>query len=199
VPFGDYWAVETTGVPNHELAPDQSFTITANTPDLTISLTFVDPRQPGAILITKTAKNADLGAGQHPLAGATFDVTDSSNVSVGGGTSNADGEVCVGDLTIGDTYTVTETAAPAGYDIDTASQQVTITATAACGSGDEDPVTFTDTPLTDVTVTVTSQDPGATHSTITCDFGTDGPSDPAQVAATGLAPGVYDCTIDIDP
>jgi hypothetical protein len=205
VPFGDYWAVETTGVPNHDLAPDQHVTVSQQTQ--TINLTFVDPRQPGAILITKTAKNADLGTGQHPLAGATFDVTDSSDVSVGGGTSNADGEVCVDGLTIGGTYTVTETDAPAGYSIDTTSKDVTITGTATCGSGDENTVTFTDTPLTDLDVTATSEVPGATHSQITCtdasdaDIG-DSPSgnvDPASVTANGLEPGTYTCVVVIDP
>jgi hypothetical protein len=207
VPFGNYWAVETTGVPNHELAADQTVGLTATTPNQTISLTFVDPRQPGAILITKTAKNKSLGAGQHPLAGAVFDVTDADGISVGGGTSDSDGEVCVGGLTIGDTYTVTESDAPDGYSIDTTSQDVTITGSSTCGSGDEDTVTFTDTPLTDISVTSTSQVAGATGSKISCvdadgnTVGTDVTSytDPASDSATGLEPGVYTCTIDIDP
>jgi hypothetical protein len=49
VPFGNYWAVETTAVPGRDLAADQSFSLAADTPDRTISLTFVDPRQAGAI------------------------------------------------------------------------------------------------------------------------------------------------------
>jgi Prealbumin-like fold domain len=38
---GQYWVVETTGVPNHGLAPDQNVIIGAGT---TLSLTFVNPR-----------------------------------------------------------------------------------------------------------------------------------------------------------
>jgi len=201
IPFGDYWAVETTGVPNHDLAPDQSFTLSTSTPDLTISLTFVDPRQPGAILITKTAKNHSLGAGQHPLAGAVFDVTDSNGNSVGGGTTDANGQVCVGNLALGATYTVTEASAPTGYSIDTPSKPVTISGSATCGSGHEDPVTFTDTPLSDVSVTFTSNaGSGVTTGEINCGAGAISlPDGTSTLVLDDKAPGTYNCTITIDP
>jgi hypothetical protein len=64
--------VETTAVPGRDLAADQSFSLAADTSDRTISLTFVDPRQAGAIQVTKTAKHADPDTG--PNLAATFAV-----------------------------------------------------------------------------------------------------------------------------
>jgi len=40
---GQYWVVETTGVPNHDLAPDQNITVGAG--QTVGPLTFVNPRQ----------------------------------------------------------------------------------------------------------------------------------------------------------
>ncbi len=155
----------------------------------------------GAILVTKTAKNHNLGAGQHPLAGATFTVNGVSKQT------DANGHACFDGLTIGTAYTVTETAAPAGYAIDTTSQSVTVTGTASCTSGTPDGVSFTDSPLTDVAVSATSEVPGVTNSTIQCvnssnaDVGNSpqGPADPVSVTANGLKPGTYTCTIVVDP
>jgi len=65
------------------------------------------------------------------LAGATFQLTDSTNAVVGSGTTDANGLICVGSLNQG-TYTWTETAAPPGYVILTTSQQVTIDAVSSC-------------------------------------------------------------------
>ena len=45
---GEYWVVETTGVPGHELAADQHATVAAGE---TVPLTFVDPRQHLMIVI----------------------------------------------------------------------------------------------------------------------------------------------------
>jgi len=155
----------------------------------------------GAILVTKTAKNHSLGAGQHPLAGATFTVNGVSKQT------DANGHACFDGLAIGTAYTVTETAAPAGYAIDTTSQSVTVTGSASCTSGTPDGVSFTDSPLTDVAVSATSEVPGVTTSSIQCvnssnaDVGNSpqGPADPVSVTANGLKPGTYTCTIVVDP
>ncbi len=155
----------------------------------------------GAILVTKTAKNHSLGAGQHPLAGATFTVNGVSKQT------DANGHACFDGLAIGTAYTVTETAAPAGYAIDTTSQSVTVTGSASCTSGTPDGVSFTDSPLTDVAVSATSEVPGVTNSSIQCvnssnaDVGNSpqGPADPVSVTANGLKPGTYTCTIVVDP
>jgi Prealbumin-like fold domain len=155
----------------------------------------------GAILVTKTAKNVSLGSGQHPLAGAKFTVNGVQK------TTDANGQACFDGLALGTSYTVTEDSAPAGYSIDTASKSVTPSAPASCSSGTPDGVSFTDSPLTDIVASATSEVPGATNSTVTCqdasnaDVGNSpqGPGDPAEVDANGLKPGTYTCTIVIDP
>ena len=61
--------------------------------------------------------------------------------------------------------------------------------------------------LTDVTATATSEVAGGTKSTITCVDSADanvgnspqGPVESPKVAANGLKPGTYTCTILIDP
>jgi hypothetical protein len=165
-----------------------------------VTCTYVN-KASGAILVTKTAKNHNFGDGQqHPLAGATFTVNGVSKQT------DANGQACFDGLTIGTTYTVTETAAPPGYAIDTASKSVTVTKVASCTSGTPDGVSFTDSPLTDISANATSEVAGATNSTITCkdangnvvaDSGA--AADPANAAAVGLKPGTYTCTINIDP
>src|SRR4029453_1914304 len=50
---GEYWVVETVTPPGHDTAADQHVTVVGGvtTP---VTVTFVDPRQRGAILIPKT-------------------------------------------------------------------------------------------------------------------------------------------------
>ena len=168
-------------------------------PDSVVTCTYVNQGS-GAILVTKTAKNHTLGAGQHPLAGATFTVNGASK------TTDANGQACFSGLTIGTTYAVTETSAPAGYSIDTTSQNVTVSKVASCTTGTPDGVSFTDSPLTDISANATSEVPGVTNSTITC-VDSNGKTvansgalaDPANASAKGLKPGTYTCTITIDP
>jgi uncharacterized surface anchored protein len=195
VTFGDYWAVETTGVPNHDLAPDQSFSLTQNTPDLTISLTFVDPRQPGAIKVTKTRKHAADGSGDHPQAGVSFTVNGVTKQT------DANGEACFDGLDFGD-YTVHETV-PAGYHVDANDKSVTVDNTATCSDNPYggETVSFNNTPLTDITVSVNSQVDGGTSSTINCVVasGSTGANGDGSVTASNLEPGTYVCTIVIDP
>jgi len=165
-----------------------------------VTCTYVN-RGSGAILVTKTAKNHNLGSGQFPLAGATFTVNGVSK------TTDANGQACFDGLTIGTPITVTETMAPSGYAIDTASQSVTPTGAATCSSGTPTGVTFTDSPLTDLSVSANSEVLGVTNSTITCVDSTSanignspqGPADPVTVTANGLKPGTYTCTVVIDP
>src|SRR6266571_5859944 len=90
-------------------------------------------------------------------------------------------------------YTVTETAAPSGYALDTTSKTATPTTAASCTSGTPAGVTFTDSPLTDLTITATSEVSGVTNSSISCvnasnaDIGNSpqGPADPVNVTANG--------------
>jgi hypothetical protein len=203
VPFGNYWAVETTGVPNHDLAADQSFGLTASTPNQTISLTFVDPRQPGAILVTKTRKHAADGAGNHPQAGVSFTVNGVTKQT------DANGQACFDDLDFGD-YTVHEDV-PAGYHVDGNDKSVTVDNSATCADTTYvgESVSFHNTPLTDLTVSVDSQVDGGTSSTIECVDSADPPNSVASgstdangdgsASATDLEPGTYTCTVVIDP
>jgi hypothetical protein len=169
-------------------------------PNGLVTCTYVNQAS-GAIQVTKTAKNHNLGSGDHPLAGATFTVNGVSHVT------DANGHACFDGLTLGTTYTVTETAAPTGYAIDTTSKDVTPANVASCTSGTPDGVSFTDSPLADLGVTVTSEVPGVTNSSITCvdadnaDIGDSpqGPADPVTVTANGLTPGTYTCTVVVDP
>jgi hypothetical protein len=195
VQFGDYWAVETTGVPNHDLAPDQSFSLTQSTPNLTISLTFVDPRQPGAIKVTKTRKHAADGSGDHPHAGVSFTINGVTKQT------DANGEACFDGLDFGD-YTVHETV-PAGYHVDANDKTVTVDNTASCSDATYvgETVSFHNTPLTDITVLVNSQIDGGTSSTIDCVVasGSTGANGDGSATASDLEPGTYVCTIVIDP
>ena len=110
-----------------------------------------------------------------------FTVTGGELAAAGVGvTTDENGQACLDDLVVsslvGD-YTVTETV-PEGYvaDGDT-SKTVTVSAESECFDGNETAVDFSNTPLTDVTVTVDSQVPGGTSSTIDCVLDSAGPGD----------------------
>jgi hypothetical protein len=171
----------------------------------TVTCTFHDAREKGAILITKTRKHAADGTGDHPHAGVDFTVTGGS-LPAGGTTVTTDstGHACVDGLVlsgfVGD-YTVTETV-PAGYSASPTSDTVTVTTESTCGDGNEASAgPFHNTPLTDITVSVDSQVDGGTASTIDCGAGvvSTGPNGDGSTSRTDLEPGTYVCTIVIDP
>jgi hypothetical protein len=169
----------------------------------TVTCTFHDAREKGAILITKTRKHAADGPGDHPHQGVEFVIT-GGNLPAGGTTvtTGADGTACLGDLLLssfaGD-YTVTETV-PAGYHGSPASDTVTVTTESTCGDGNEAAAgPFHNTPLTNVTVSVDSQVPGGTSSTIDCVLDSAGPGDDVTLSLNDLEPGTVTCTIVIDP
>ena len=124
----------------------------------TVDCTFTNNLQQGAIKITKTSTK-----GNAALAGATFEIKQGTTVK-GTVTSDANGVACLGGLGFGN-YTVTETAAPTGYNIDDATAHaVTVNqvATCAAGSTGQAPTSFTDTPLSKIQVVFTSlAGPGA--------------------------------------
>jgi Prealbumin-like fold domain len=195
VPFGSYWAVETTGVSGHDPAADQSFSLTSNTPNLTISLTFVDPRQHGAILVTKTVKVPGT-TGTQPLANVNFTVDNVTHAT------DAQGHACFDGLTLNQAYNVHETP-PTGYS-GSSDQSITPTTAGDCSAGaTKAPANFTDKPLTNLSISVSAQVAGASLSKVTCDNGAGNSgstfTDPATVNTTGLEPGTYTCTIVIDP
>jgi len=171
----------------------------------TVTCTFHDARQLGAILITKTRKHAAGGSGDQPHAGVTFTVTGGSLPA--GGTqvvTGADGTACLDGLVlssfVGD-YTVTETI-PNGYHAAKTSDTVTVSAEATCSSGPKAGVSFHNTPLTNVTVSVDSQVDGGTASTITCDAlppVSTGPNGDGSQTLSNLEPSTVTCVIVIDP
>ena len=173
--------------------------------DETVEVTFVDPRQRGAILLTKTAKHAAALGGVRPHEGVGFTIAGQPV------TTNAAGQACVDGLLFG-AYDVTETVVPAGYIADgDLTKSVTVDNAATCAGTPYagETVAFSNTPLTNLTVSVDSQIDGGTASTISCvndavppgtvASGTTGANGDGSATANNLAPGTYTCTVVIDP
>jgi uncharacterized surface anchored protein len=200
VPFGKYWAVETVTPSGHNSAADQYVDLSASTPNLTISLTFVNPRQRGAIKVTKLVKVPD-SVNDQPMSGVKITVDGVEK------TTDANGQVCFDNLLFG-SYTVTETV-PTGYHAGTGQgASVTVNNPATCSDTTYVGETHTihNIPLTDLTVSVSPQVAGSTKSRITCTNQAPTPADGTPTAfddttetVVGLEPGTYTCTVDIDP
>jgi hypothetical protein len=178
------------------------------TPNDTVVCVYQNNQQTGAIKITKTSSKAAAT----PLAGAKFAIKDPSGHALAGSpfTTDNNGVVCLDGLTALGNYTVQETVPPAGYARDDVTvHTVAVTATNAHCSDDTftgQTLTFTDTPLTDIAASATSEVAGGTRSTVTCvNSSNAGQGNSPQsgespsVTATGLKPGTYTCTIVIDP
>ncbi len=179
-------------------------------PGQTITCTFHDAPQKGAILVTKTAKNHSLGTGDQPESGVTFTVTGGELPSGGvSKTTGVDGKACFDGLVLSSfvgNYTVTETV-PVGYSADSQTATITVTKQSTCGDGNEAPAPFHNVPLTDITVSVHSEILGATSSTIVCKAsnlttvasGSTAANGSGSVTASSLLPDTYTCTIVVDP
>ena len=178
-------------------------------------LTFVNLRNPGAIRISKSAKDVNAESGSSGLGGVEFTITDANGDEVTGSpvTTNANGEACIGGLAVGATYTVTESDVPGGFQVDpTVTQDVTVLDDATCdaGGGGES-VSFTNDPLSKITVSFESLATNAngedrTAATIDCTELTATPADDTPTAFddaseefTNLKEGTYNCTVVIDP
>ncbi len=165
----------------------------------------------GALVIEKTRKHAADGSGDHPHEGVTLTVSSDlleENVDL---ITNGDGEACLDSLESGD-YTVTESVIPEGYAVTSDNPQ---TWTVVEGTDCDSPpmLTFTNMPLTDITVSVNSQVDGGTFSSIECAYTDDDPDVPfpvvvpeetppngdATLPMTDLLPGEYTCVIVVDP
>ena len=197
---GPYWIVETTTPTGYDTAAPQSVNVTASQ---TVTLTFVDPAQRGAIRIIKTAKHADTSGATSPNLVAGFTITDSSNVTHTV-TTSATGRVCLANLPLG-SATVSETTVPPGYHAP-ADVSVTVVKGDCSASSTAASASFDNTPLTDLTVSVNSQVDGGTRSKITCtdlsptpSDGTPNAFDDISETVKDLEPGTYTCTVVIDP
>jgi hypothetical protein len=83
-------------------------------------------------------------------------------------TTDAEGVVCFDGLPVGTTFRLSETTTPSGY-ATVADQNVTSSATQSdCGDGNEASYDVENFALTDISIDVTAQIPGATLSTIVC-------------------------------
>lgn len=163
-----------------------------------VTCVYVNKQQLGAIKVSKTRKHAASGSGDHPHSGVNFTVDGVTKAT------DANGEACFDNLPFGD-YTVHETV-PAGYSVDANDKPVTVGGDIATCSDDPyvgETVSFANTPLTDITVSVNSQVDGGTASTVACtpagpSFST-GTNGDGSGTTTNLAPGIYTCTINVDP
>jgi len=165
--------------------------------------TYVNTQLKGAILVTKTAKHAASGSNV-PVAQAGVDFTVNGVTKA----TDANGQACFDGLTFGaggTAYDVTETV-PTGYAADgLTTKSVTVDNNATCSDNPYggETVAFSNTPKTDVTITVNSQVDGGTASTIDCDNdGLDGASDAngdVTKSVTDQLPQTIHCTIVIDP
>jgi hypothetical protein len=174
----------------------------------TVTCRFVNARERGAILIQKTRKHATAGVGDHPHAGVDFTISGGDLQADIPATTGSDGTVCVDGLLLssfaGD-YVVTEDV-PAGYVSDDAEKSVSVVAEGSCDPGAETAeVSFHNTPLTNVTISVDSQVDGGTASVINCggeDVNTDADGD-GSLTVSDLEPTDPDvtltCTVIVDP
>ena len=198
---GDYWVIETKAPDGHDMAatPYQHVSIVA---DAEVEVEFMNPLLRGAIVVTKTRKHAEYGSGDYPHAGVTFTVN-GENVSVSGQTL-ADGKVCFDGLLLG-AYTVTETV-PDHY-AGEGPKEVVVSAKASCADQtNATKVSFKNTPLSNITVTFESQEPGGTKAVISCaNLVSDDQTPETDVfdditeTYKNLLPGTYTCTVVVDP
>ncbi|MEA2296706.1 MAG: serine-aspartate repeat-containing protein [Solirubrobacteraceae bacterium] len=141
------WAID--GTPSCTGASGSNGSFSADTisgidasPDNSITCTYNDKQQTGAIEITKLRSGTTVA-----LQGAEFSIDGSGTY-----TTDATGKVCVGGLTLGN-HTVTETKAPNGHTVDpTSPKTVNIAGAGTCSSGATG-VTFND-PVVPGTVNV---------------------------------------------
>lgn len=214
VPVGSYTVTEgaepsgfvlesltcTAGGEQDATIPEQAnITVTA---DSHVTCTYVNQQQLGAIKITKTAKNKNLGSGDQPQQGVTFTIAGTGGPYTV--VTGANGVACQEGLAFG-SYTVTETV-PSGYQADSTNPQtVSVGTSAACGSGDEALAEFHNTPLSQIRVTFHSKaGVGVTTATIKCTGEASETDLPDGISGTGhtlddLVPGTYSCEVVIDP
>ena len=187
-------SASSAGTSFSTLGTTVTFTIDSDTDVL--DCTYTNKLNLGAIQVTKTRKHAAAGPGDHPHAGVNFTVNGVTKAT------DANGQACFDGLAFG-SYDVTETV-PAGYVADgPTTKSVVVDNAAKCTDNPYggETVSFSNTPLTNLTVSVDSQVDGGTASTIDCDGVTasTGPNGDGSLTRNDLVPGTYTCTVVIDP
>lgn len=185
-------------------------------PGETVTCTFHNEREVGAIEITKLRKHAADGLGEdHPHEGVKFVITGGGLPAAGVEvTTDEFGVACATDLLVSDLpgvglYTITEVV-PDGY-ADVGTQTANVIEAADCDSANPGAVKeFVNTPLTKITVSVDSLVPGGTFSSIDC-YVTGDPDgvieedgitdlvDDISLTLEDLEPGNITCDFVIDP
>jgi hypothetical protein len=179
--------------------------------DETVTCTFHDQLQLGALMIEKRSTKTD-SSGNHPLvshAGAVFSYDGHSVTDNGTGDENsAIGLVCVSGLSPG-SYSVTETTAPSGYAKDTSTQPAVVVTGTNCTTNlpaVTDRAVFLDPPLYSLQVNFKDGGSGETSATISCPAldpadSTTPPSgwDMSSTYNNRNAPATITCTITVDP
>src|SRR5215217_2689552 len=188
----------STGVTPTITGAEVKFNIDADTDVL--ECTYTNEKQLGAIKVTKTRKHAAASnPSADPQSGVDFTVNGVTKKT------DANGVACFDGLSFG-SHDVVETV-PTGYVADgNTTKSVDVNNSASCSDATYggETVSFSNTPLTNVTVTVDSQVNGGTASTIDCGgktASTDTNGD-GELKLSDLKPNDPDgltCKIVIDP
>ncbi|WYJ90335.1 hypothetical protein A5888_002092 [Enterococcus sp. 9E7_DIV0242] len=118
LPYGEYTLVETKAPAGYELdATPIKVTVSKDTPKPSVKV--VNKESKGGLEVVKEDESGKR------LEGAVFDVFNASGVKVGTITTNANGVAQLNDLPYGE-YTLVETKAPAGYELDATPIKVTV-------------------------------------------------------------------------
>ena len=120
LPLGTYKLTETAAPAGYVL-DTTPITVEVTNAGQTVSKTITNSQQTGSIAILKTDAETSK-----PLAGAHFKLTDSTGSPIKEGDTAADGKLIFTGLAFG-TYKLTETAAPAGYVLDSTPITVEVT------------------------------------------------------------------------
>ncbi|WNS40916.1 SpaA isopeptide-forming pilin-related protein [Paenibacillus sp. MMS20-IR301] len=119
--LGKYTLEETKAPAGYDLdATVHNVTISAKAQQV------LDPIKNVETLGSLKLVKVDAGDSTKKLIGAEFKLTNTATKTVVTGTTNADGEIIFPDLKLG-SYTLQETEAPAGYDLDATVRNITIT------------------------------------------------------------------------
>ncbi|ALS02952.1 hypothetical protein ATZ33_16665 [Enterococcus silesiacus] len=110
LPAGKYQVQESAAPTNYDLATPSSVEVTVKMGETTPEVVFENQRQKGSLQIIKQDDT------KKRLTGAKYIVKNASGTQVGSGKTNANGVYTLANLPTGK-YTVTETAAPTGHEI----------------------------------------------------------------------------------